>query len=805
MKFTLAWLKTHLQTEAELSQIVETLTSLGLEVESVSDRGAKLLPFVAARVLSAEAHPNADRLKVCKVDAGAGIGGAVQVVCGAPNARAGMIGVFAAVGTTIPDGTKLKAASIRGIESQGMLVSMREMGLSEDGAGIIELPADAKIGQPFASILGIDDPVIELNLTPNRGDCLGVRGLARDLAAAGLGTLAPLTANPVKGAFQSPVQVHLDFPEDAADACPLFLLRTLRGVKNGPSPGWLSRRLDAIGLRPISALVDVTNFIAYDLGRPLHVFDADAVAGDLTVRLSRPGESLRALDGKDYQLPAGVTVIADQDGVLSLGGVMGGEGSGCTLETVNVYLESALFDPGRTARTGQRLNIQSDARQRFERGVDAALVSEGLERATRLLLEICGGVASEAFVAGKTQAPRPAIHFRPHRVHGLGGVDVTEDRSTALLQSLGFTLSPSPLASRKGGFAVTRPSWRNDIEGEADLVEEVMRLHGFENIPVVKLPALRAVPSPALSAPQVNRVIARRKLAARGLVEAVTYSFISNDHALAFGGGIAALRLVNPISADTDTMRPSLIPGLVSAAKRNFDHGIRDIALFEVGPAYGDDTPQGQSVEAAGVRRGQNGPRHWAGAARSVDLFDAKADAVSVLAALGIAASRLTTVVEAAPWYHPGRSGSLKIGRDLVLAQFGQLHPKVLQQMDLKEPAVGFEIFLDRIPERAGAARLPLKISEFPAVERDFAFVVDAQTAADDIVRAALGADRALIAEVAVFDVFEGASLGAVKKSVAISVRIEPREKTLTDAEIEAIGRKVVQAVKAATGATLRA
>lgn len=797
MKFTLAWLKTHLDTTADLTKLVERLTELGLEVEAVTDRGQALKPFVAARVLSADAHPNADRLRVCQVDAGAG---PVQVVCGAPNARAGMIGVFAAVGTVIPHGAvKLKPTSIRGIESQGMLVSSREMNLSDEHEGIIELPADAPIGQPFAAILGIDDPVIELNLTPNRGDCLGVRGLARDLAAAGLGALRPLSIKPVEGGFKSPIAVHLDFPAEAANACPLFLLRALRGVKNRQSPPWLQQRLAAVGLRPISALVDVTNFIAIDLGRPLHVFDADAVAGDLTVRLSRAGERLRALDGKDYELGEGVTVICDGDGVLSLGGVMGGEASGCTLDTVNVYLESAVFDPVRTAQTGQRLGIQSDARQRFERGVDSALVADGLEIATRMLLDMCGGTASAPQSAGRVISARPKVRFRPHRVHGLGGVEVTEARSVALLQSLGFSLAPEG-----DGFAVSIPSWRNDIEGEADLVEEVMRLQGYDSIKAIPLPALRPVAKPALDAAQAGRVIAKRCLAARGLVEAVTYSFIPHEQARLFGGGMASLRLVNPISADADTMRPSLLPNLAAAAKRNFERGWRDVGLFEVGPQYQSDQPDGQSMVAAALRRGATGPRHWASNPRPADLYDAKADALAALAALGVATERLTVARDAAPWYHPGRSGVLKFGREQVLAQWGALHPFVLERMGLKEPVVACEIYLDRIPAR-GAARGALQLSDLPAVERDFAFVVDEKIEASEIIRAAAGADRELISDVQVFDVFAGGNVGAGKKSVAISLRIEPKEKTLTDAEIDAIGQKVVQAVKAATNASLRA
>ncbi len=801
MKFTLAWLKEHLETVAPLDEIVDRLIRLGLEVEAVTDRAAPLRPFVVARVLSAEPHPNADKLRVCVVDAGAG---PVQVVCGAPNARAGMKGVFAAAGTTIPGtGLLLKATTIRGVASNGMLCSEREMGLSEEHQGIIELPDDAPVGQPFAGVLGLDDPTIEIKLTPNRGDCLGVRGIARDLAAAGLGRLKPLDLAPVPGRFKSPLGVRRDFTPATAAACPLFVGRYLRGVRNGPSPRWLQQRLKAIGLRPISALVDITNFITFDLGRPLHVFDADTVAGGIVARLSRPGEKLLALDGREYMLDDTVCVIADDDGPLGLGGVMGGEASGCTAETANVFVEAALFDPLRTAATGRKLGIMSDARYRFERGVDPAFVRPGMEIASRMILDLCGGEPSEVVVAGAEPAWQRTLKLRPERVHGLGGLDLPEAETTRLLEALGFGVTQAGAA-----LAVSVPSWRPDVEGEADLVEEVTRLHGYDAIPPMPLPPLTAVPRPAIDARQRRSPAARQALAARGLDEAVTYSFVGRGLATLFGGGQPELALANPISADLDAMRPSLLPGLAAAAKRNSDRGFADFGLFEVGPQYAGDAPQGQSAAAAALRRGMSGPRHWAERPRPVDAFDAKGDALAVLAACGIAVDQLMTVAEAPAWYHPGRAGTLRLGPKLVLAAFGELHPAVLAAMELRAPVVGCEIFLDRLlPPRVkgGKTRTPLVLSDLPAVERDFAFVVDRDIAADAIVRAARGAERALIAEVSVFDLFEGAALGEGKKSVAIAVRLEPRERTLTDAEIEAVGRKIVAAVAKATGGVLRA
>ena len=800
MKFTVGWLREHLDTDATLDEITGKLTAIGLEVEDVSDRAAGLKAFVVGYVVDCRPHPNADKLRLCIVDHGAG---ETQVVCGAPNARTGMKGVFAPAGLTIPGtGLKLKETKIRGEMSAGMLCSEREMGLSDEHEGIIELPGDAVVGQPFAAAMGLDDPVIEIAITPNRQDCLGVHGVARDLAAAGLGTLKPLDAATVPGAFKSPVGLRLALPPEAEDACPLFVGRYIRGVKNGPSPRWLQDRLRAIGLRPISALVDMTNFITFDLGRPLHVFDADKLAGGIHVRLTRGGESIAALNGKDYTLDDQVTAIADDDGVLALGGIVGGEPSSCSGTTANVFIEAALFDPLRTAATGRRYNIESDARYRFERGVDPAAVHSGMEAATRLVMDLCGGEPSELVVAGAAPEWRRSVSFRPSRVRHLAGLDIAEDETVAILERLGFGVTPAG-----DRMEVSVPSWRRDVEGEADLVEDVARIKGYDAIPTVPLPRESVVTRPALSPAQARVGTVKRALAARGLDEAVTWSFLPARHAELFGGGQDALRLANPISADLDVMRPSALPNLIAAAGRNADRGFADVGLFEVGPQYADDSPSGQAIVAAGIRRGGAGPRHWGAERRAADTYDAKADALAALAACGAPVDKVQVTDDTAPWFHPGRSGSLRLGPKTLLARFGEVHPRVLRAMDVDGPVVAFEVFLEAAPKpraQASRNRAPLDVSDYPAVERDFAFVLDDAVAGDRIVRAAFNADKALVAGVGIFDVFSGEAIGAGKKSVAISVRLQPTDRTLTDAEIDAVSEKIVAAVSKATGASLR-
>ena len=806
MKFTLSWLKDHLDTTASLDEIAETLTRIGLEVEGVEDKAAALAPYRVAHVVSAEQHPNADRLRVCMVDTGEGA--PVQVVCGAPNARTGMKSVFAPPGTYIPGkNITLGVGTIRGVESRGMLCSGSELGISDDHEGIIDLAEDAPVGQAYASYAGLDDPVIEINLTPNRPDCTSIHGIARDLAAAGLGVLKAEAVPAVAGKGPCPVSVKLDFPPEDAKLCPAFALRLVRGVRNGPSPEWMQRRLLAIGLRPINALVDITNYITFDRGRPLHVFDARKVKGNLTVRRAQEGEEVLALDGRTYRLDPAVVVIADENGVESIGGIMGGEHSGCDEATTDVLIESALWDPLNIAQTGRRLGIITDARYRFERGVDPAFAVPGLELATRMVVDLCGGEAGEVLVAGGAPEERRVIEFPWSEVPRLSGLHVQPAEAEGILRKLGFALEGS--GER---VAVTAPSWRPDIEGKADLVEEVVRIAGLDRIAPKPLPRLEdVVAKPILTLIQKRTRLARRSLAVRGLVEAVTWSFIAREEARLFGGGDGRLALANPIAADLSDMRPSLLPGLMRAAQRNADRGLGDVALFEVGQTFASDEPEGQSVKAAAVRRGtaraEGVGRHWAGGGQTVDAFDAKADVLALLGALGIPAGGLQIVAGGPAWFHPGRSGTLQFGPKNVVGAFGEVHPKVLKALDLKGLLVAFEINLDALPPpKARPTRMKPKLDlpDFQPLTRDFAFVVGRHVAAGDIVRAAQGAERQLIVGVDVFDVYEGAGIDPDKKSVAIAVTLQPTEKTLTDVEIEAVSARIVGEVGKKTGAVLR-
>ncbi|CAH2395057.1 phenylalanine--tRNA ligase subunit beta [Mesorhizobium escarrei] len=802
MKLTLSWLKDHLETDASLNEIVERLTSIGLEVEHVDDRSS-LKPFVIARVLTAEQHPDADRLRVLTVDTGDGKA-PVQVVCGAPNARAGLIGAFAAPGTYIPGiDVTLTVGKIRGVESHGMMCSERELELSEEHDGIIDLPADAPVGTSFAAYAHLDDPVIEINLTPNRPDATSVYGIARDLAASGLGRLVGGAIMPHAGSGMCPVKVTIEAPE----LCPGFALRLVKGVNNGPSPKWLQQRLIAIGLRPISALVDITNYVTFDRGRPLHVFDANKVAGNLTVRRARDGEKVQALDGREYTLTPDMCVIADQDGVESIAGIMGGEHSGCDENTTDVLIESALWDPITTARTGRMLGIISDARYRFERGVDPEFMVPGVELATKLVLDFCGGTPTETEVVGYAGHTPKIVSFPLSEVKRLTGIEVPRDESLAILVRLGF--KPQGTSDVVN---VAVPSWRPDVDGKADLVEEVMRIHGVDNIAPQPLGAHDAVNAKILTVLQVRTRAAKRALAVRGMMEAVTWSFIAAKHAELFGGGQTALKLANPIAADMSDMRPSLLPGLIAAAQRNADRGIGDVALFEVSGTYEGDAADQQRRVAAGVRRGtarlEGSGRHWAGNAGPVGVFDAKADAIAALEACGAPVERLQIEAAGPAWYHPGRSGTIKLGPKVILGTFGEFHPKTLEELDVSGPLCGFEVFVDAVPEpKAKPTRTKprLELSAFQAVKRDFAFVVDKAVEAGTLTRAALAADRKLITNVSVFDVFEGASLGVAKKSIAIEVSIQPVEKTLTDEDFEALAKRIVENVHKQTGGVLRA
>ncbi len=804
MKFTLSWLKEHLETTASLAEIVEAMIAVGLEVEHVDDPAERLKAFTIGEVLEAEKHPEADKLHVCKVATKDGV---LQIVCGAPNARKGIKVAYAPVGAYVPGiDVTLTKAKIRGVESFGMMCSAREMMLGDDHDGIIEAPLAAKIGDPISGWLGATDPVIEFEVTPNRPDTNGVNGVARDLAAAGLGRLITTAPAPVKGEFPCPQKIRLHFPAGAENACPMFAGRLIRGVRNGPSPKWLADRLRAIGLRPISALVDVTNLLTYDRARPLHVYDADKLKGDIRARFGEKGESFLALDNKTYEVDETMTVIADDNGVLGFGGIIGGETTGCTEETRNVFVECAYFDPLRTAKTGRKTGIHSDARHRFERGVDPDFVVPGLELATRIILDLCGGSPSAVELAGAKPTTDKVVAFPPSEVKRLTGIDVDPQKSEAILTALGFKVSRADL------WLVDVPSWRPDVDGKADLVEEIARIVGFAALPAEPLPARAAVEMPKLTPAQDRRRLARRALAQRGLLEAVTWSFADERHAALFCDGpnwLAAqgLILANPISSDLGAMRPSMLPNLIAALQKNADRGRDDLALFEVAPIYTSDRPDGQQTVAGGVRL-SSPKRHWSKTQQVADVFTVKADAIAALDAAGARIEQMQTTADAPQWYHPGRSGVLRLGPKLALAHFGEIHPRILKAMDVDGPVFAFEVFLDAIPAakpKATKTKPALDASELLPVKRDFAFVIDEKVTAEALLKAVRGAERKLIAEVSLFDVYQGKGVPEGRKSLAVEVTLQPRDKTLTDEEIDAVAKAVVAAVEKATGGTLRA
>lgn len=792
MKFTLSWLKDFLDTNASVDEIAERLTAIGLEIEEVIDPLAAVKDLIVVSVDECVAHPDSDHLHVLKVNTGKEL---VQIVCGAPNARAGMKGILARPGDYVPAfGDKLKAGKIRGVESFGMMCAEDELGVGPDHTGIIECPEDAVVGASITTVYP-SDPVFDVSITPNRGDCMSVYGIARDLAAAGLGTLKTPKHNVTVCAFKSDVKLSNEATEIGA---PFFTLREIRGVKNGASPKWMQDRLTAVGLRPISALVDVTNYFNITFGRPLHVFDADKVKGQITVRSARDGEKLTALDGKEYTLSDGMIVIADENGVESIAGIMGGEASGCEESTTRVLLESAYFTPESIAKTGQKLILTSDSRQRFERGVDpASTIPFGADMAAQMIAELCGGECSELIVTGK-EPERPApIAFDPHRVEKLCGVDVPADTCKEILEKLGCVVKPDGNL-----FSVVRPTWRSDISGSHDLVEEVLRIYGYDKLPEIALPRPNGVHG-ILQPKQRREVSVRRAMANRGGCQTITWSFMSSKDAVPFRTKDAVL-IANPISADLNEMRPNLLPNLVSAARSNITKGTFDGCLFEVGPQFFGFKPMEQETVACQLRFGQATPRHWAVAQRPVDVFDAKADALAALDAAE-APQSVQIVREAPAWYHPGRSGAVKIGKT-VLAYFGELHPKILKAMDVKTTVCACEVFLDRLPpakKKNGKGVKTLKLSAFTPIFRDLAFLVDRKVDADKIVSAAKNTDKVLITDVSVFDLYEGEALGD-KKSVAIQLTIQPVEKTMTDEEIESVCRRVVGAVGVATGATLR-
>jgi phenylalanyl-tRNA synthetase beta chain len=798
MKFTLSWLKDHLDTTATLDEIVYALTDLGLEVEEVSNPAAKLHAFTIGKVLHAEKHPEADRLKVCRV---ATDDGELQIICGAPNAREGITVVVAKPGVYVPGiDTTIGVGKIRGIESFGMMASEREMELSDEHDGIIELPS-GEVGERFTDWLAENDPakvdpVIEIAITPNRPDALGVRGVARDLAARGLGKLKPRQEYEVAGEFPCPISVSID--ADTLDGCPLFTGRMIRDVKNGPSPQWLQDLLRAIGLRPISTLVDITNYFTYDQNRPLHVFDVDKVAGGaLRVHRAAGGESIVALDDKTYEFQAGMMAISDANGPESIAGVMGGADTGVTGDTVNVFLESAYWDHIQIALTGRALKINSDARYRFERGVDPAFTRPGLEQATQMILDLCGGEASDVVVAGAVPNYARAYKLDAARVQSLVGMDIPESEQRQTLTHLGFRL--------EGNMAQV-PSWRPDVQGEADLVEEVARIASLTKLQGRPLPRLTpGVPKPVMTPKQRREQAARRTCAALGYNECVSYSFIDQASAALFGGGTDATMLENPISSEMSHMRPALLPGLLQAAARNQARGFMDLALFEVGPAFHGGEPGEQHNLITGLLVGRTGPKDVHGGSRGVDVYDAKTDAEAVLAAIG-APAKVQILRGAAEWWHPGRHGMICLGPKKVLGVFGELHPKVLAAMDIKGPAMAFTLWPDEVPlpRKSGATRPALQLRDLQAVERDFAFVVDAGVEALTLVNAAAGADKALIENVRVFDEFIGGSLGEGKKSLAVTVRLQPVDATLKEADIETVSAKIVDKVAKATGGVLR-
>lgn len=802
MKFTLSWLKEHLDTDATLDQIDEALTRVGLEVEGIENPGEKLAAFRVARVLTAERHPQADKLQVLTVDTGDGV--PLQVVCGAPNARAGLVGVLGTPGAVVPaNGMVLKVAAVRGVESNGMMCSTRELELGDDHDGIIELPADAPVGTSFPDYAGLNDPVFDVSITPNRQDCMGVRGIARDLAAAGLGTLKPLDATPVKGEGAGP-EVRIDAPE----GCPAYYGQTVRGVTNGASPEWMQARLKAVGQRPISALVDITNYVMIDLGRPLHVYDKAKLSGALVVRKAKAGEQVLALNEKTYTLDDTITVIADDTGVHDIGGIMGGEDTGVSETTTDVVIECAFFDPEHIARAGQKLLLTSDARTRFERGVDPAFLEDGIAIATRLVTELCGGTASEVTRAGTLPRVGITTGYDPVLAETLGGLAVPAGRQKAILESLGFIVEPldangDPVGIDAGfdAFRVTAPSWRRDIDGPADLVEEVIRIEGIDNVPSTPLPRVPGVATPTATPEQKLERRMRRTAAARGFNEAVTWSFIAQKEADAVGGG--AWTLANPISEDLKVMRPSLLPGLLMAAGRNAKRGATSARLFEIGRRYLADS---EKLTLTALLTGDKRARGWqAGKAAPFDAYDAKAEALALLEAAGAPVANLQVMGEAGAAWHPGQSATLRLGPKTVLAAFGMLHPALLKQFDLDGPVAAIEIFLDAIPGKrsTGFMRPAYTPPALQAVTRDFAFIVPAELAAGDLVRAVRGADKAAITEARLFDLFTGTGVEDGKKSLAVEVTLQPGEKSFTDAEIKAVADKVVAAA-AKLGATLR-
>lgn len=788
MKFSLSWLKEHLDTNADIQGVADSLNRIGLEVEGIENPAEKLSGFRIAKVLTAERHPQADKLQVLSVDAG---DGPLQVVCGAPNARAGLVGVFGMPGATVPaNGMVLRVAAIRGVESNGMMCSTRELELGDDHDGIIELPADAPIGVNFVDYARLDDPIIDVAITPNRQDCMGVRGIARDLAAAGLGTLKPLNVPTIAGSFPCPTEIRIA----DAEGCPAFYGRVVRGVTNGESPDWMQARLKAAGQRPISALVDITNYVMLDHGRPSHAYDLAKLTGAVSARRATDGETVTALNGKDYTLTSDMTVIADEAGVHDIAGIMGGEHSGCAETTRDVLLEVAYFTPERIAKTGQSLALTSDARSRFERGVDPAFLEDGLALLTGLILDICGGEASDIVRAGEPPLAQKTLSYDFGLCARLGGMDVPQDQQTAILTSLGFAVV---------GNQVTVPTWRRDVDGPADLVEEVIRIIGLDNVPSTALPRAEGVAKPTATPMQKVERRMRRTAAARGLNEAINWSFLPEAQAAVFGGG--TWTLANPISEDMKVMRPSLLPGLLSAAGRNLDRGAASVRLFELGRRYLAD---GEKLTLGLVLAGERQARGWAsGKAHSFDPYDIKAEVLALLAAAGAPVDNLQVMGDAGAHFHPGQSATLRLGPKTILASFGALHPNAAKAFDLDGAVMAAEIYLDAIPAKRGGGNGFMRPAYTPpalqAVTRDFAFLVPADLPAGDLVRVIKGSDKDNITAARLFDQFMGAGVPEGQKSLAIEVTLQPVEKSYGEEDLKAIAERVVAAA-AKLGAVLR-
>ncbi len=794
MKFTISWLKEHLDTNASVEEICKTLTEIGLEVESVCDRSLDLKDFEVAYIKEANQHPNADRLKVCKVETKTG---EIQVVCGAPNARAGIKVVLARPGMKVPSsGIVLKLSKIRDVESQGMLCSADELNIGSDSDGILELSDKTNIGDSFIDAYGLNDVTIEIAITPNRGDCLGVRGIARDLSAAGLGTLRPLNYSKVAKTFDSKVKVTIQ-----DDNCPIFLGRHFKGVKNQESPAWLKNRLTAIGLRPISALVDITNYITFDLARPLHVYDVAKLDGDIVVRGSVEGEKINALNGKEYVLPVATTVIADSAKVLGIGGIIGSENSGCDENTSEVFLEVALFNPSKIAREGRDLQINSDARYRFERNVDNAFVYEAVEIASRMIIDICGGEASEVVVSGSNEDKPREIKFNLGNIERLTSIAIQELHAIDILTKLGFICTKTDAKS----YNLIIPSWRKDIEGEADVVEEIARIYGYDKIP--SIPVVKSITSGRQNASTTynKSSIARNTLAGRGMIECCTFSFVKESKAALFSEIKNSLKIANPISSELNYMRPSLLINLLDAVAKNSNFGNYNLSLFEVASVFNDVTPEAQKRSAGGIRTGDDSEKGFH-KSRSFDVFDVKADAIAVLESLGLNADKIDSVRNAPHYYHPSKSAALMLGSKMLLGYFGEIHPKILKEMDIAKPVFAFEIFLSAVPDSKAksSAKPALEISQFPIVHRDFAFVVDEALESASVIKSVMASDKEHIISANIFDIFKAKDSNDSSKSIAVSVQLKPKDKTFTDEEITAISNKVINKVVTDHNAKLR-